>query len=135
MLSNLRNLVEISCAYLYTLVSLHFEQYRYMFDFETADKLVDPQIHEAFFVTAVSNSCVNPIIYGNYMKKYWKNLRNAACRSRNSSTSSSRIASSRTTNNQHHQRTGSTYRCTNPNHHFTLSPRCHSSANASDVTM
>ncbi|CAL8100508.1 unnamed protein product [Orchesella dallaii] len=103
----------------------------YMFDFETAAN-VDPRIHEALFVTAVSNSCVNPIIYGNYMKKYWRNLRNAACRSRTSSTSSSRIASSSRTHNHH--RAVSTYRCTNPNHHFNLSPRCQS-ATASDVTI
>lgn len=119
-----------------------------MFDYETADKLVDPQIHEAFFVTAVSNSCVNPIIYGNYMKKYWRNIRNAACRSGTSSTSSSRIASSSRTHhhrnshpqqhNHHslpqHPHRSSTYRCAIPNHHFRLSPG-YQSRNPSDVTM
>ncbi|CAL8127541.1 unnamed protein product [Orchesella dallaii] len=45
---------------------------RYMLDFETAEKLVDPRIQEALFVTAVSNSCLNPIIYGNYMRGCWR---------------------------------------------------------------
>lgn len=40
-----------------------------MLDFETAEKLVDPRIREVLFVTAVSNSCVNPFLYGNYMKE------------------------------------------------------------------
>jgi len=66
-----------------------FLSYRYMLDYDSADKLVDPRVREALFVTAVSNSCVNPIIYGNYMKKYWRNLTQGACQSRSASSSSS----------------------------------------------
>ncbi|CAL8092285.1 unnamed protein product [Orchesella dallaii] len=51
----------------------------YMFDFETAEKLVDPRIKEALFVTAVSNSCLNPIIYGNYMNKFFRCIFLGSC--------------------------------------------------------
>ena len=39
--------------------------YRYMFDREGAQKL-DGRLQEGFFMMAVANSCLNPLIYGTY---------------------------------------------------------------------
>ncbi|XP_047004899.1 vasopressin V2 receptor-like [Schistocerca americana] len=37
----------------------------YMFDRESAKK-VDQRLQDALFIMAVSNSCVNPLVYGSY---------------------------------------------------------------------
>ncbi|KAK9506694.1 hypothetical protein O3M35_008582 [Rhynocoris fuscipes] len=43
----------------------------YMFDRESAEK-VDPRLQDALFIMAVSNSCMNPLVYGSYALKCQK---------------------------------------------------------------
>ncbi|GLH05347.1 uncharacterized protein GBIM_10964 [Gryllus bimaculatus] len=40
-------------------------RYKYMFDRESA-KQVDSRVQDALFIMAVSNSCMNPLVYGSY---------------------------------------------------------------------
>lgn len=104
---------------------------RYMFDFETAENFVGPHTHEAFFVTAVSNSCMNPIIYGNYINKYWQNIRRRTCRSSPVNANHSETAASSRWYNPSQQRTEI---CNNLDQQFVLSPHCHS-ANSFKMTL
>lgn len=92
-----------------------------MFDYETAENIVGHQTHEAFFVTAVSNSCLNPIIYGNYMSKYCKKFHNGRSRYRDSSISGSPAPASSVWNDQSQLRAGRTEICTNADQQFVLS--------------
>ncbi|GAB6026573.1 hypothetical protein CHUAL_012988 [Chamberlinius hualienensis] len=54
----------------------------YMFDRNSAAK-VDPKVQEFLFMFAVSNSCVNPLVYGTYAINLRKELRSCfGCRRR-----------------------------------------------------
>lgn len=44
---------------------------RYMFDRESAAKVAS-WIQDAFFMMAVSNSCMNPLVYGSYAMNFRK---------------------------------------------------------------
>lgn len=90
-----------------------------MFDYETAENFVGPHTHEAFFVTAVSNSCMNPIIYGNYMTEYCKTIRQRRCRLCNSARNHSETAASSRHHNPSQQRTEI---CNNIDQPFVLAP-------------
>uniref|UniRef100_A0AAG5D201 Uncharacterized protein n=1 Tax=Anopheles atroparvus TaxID=41427 RepID=A0AAG5D201_ANOAO len=57
----------------YTCYSLHrflptHSRHRYMFDRESASK-VDVAVQDGLFLMAVSNSCMNPLVYGSYAMK------------------------------------------------------------------
>ena len=46
----------------------YFEQTTYsMHLFRSSAKKIDPKIQRALFIFAVSNSCVNPIVYGKFL--------------------------------------------------------------------
>ncbi|KAF6210558.1 hypothetical protein GE061_013664, partial [Apolygus lucorum] len=51
---------------------------RYMFDRESAMK-VDGRLQDALFLMAVSNSCMNPLVYGSYAMNFRKECRNCFC--------------------------------------------------------
>nr|XP_014289173.1 uncharacterized protein LOC106688967 [Halyomorpha halys] len=50
----------------------------YMFDRETATK-VDTRIQDALFLMAVSNSCMNPLVYGSYAMNFRRECQTCFC--------------------------------------------------------
>ncbi|XP_024081307.1 gonadotropin-releasing hormone II receptor-like [Cimex lectularius] len=50
----------------------------YMFDRESAIR-VDSRIQDAFFIMAVSNSCMNPLVYGSYAMNFRRECRTCFC--------------------------------------------------------
>lgn len=59
----------------------------YLFDPISADK-VDSRIQSSLFMFAVSNSCVNPLVYGSYVLNFKDVLRRCFCRQQGSNTGS-----------------------------------------------
>ena len=49
---------------------------RSMIHYESAFDLMDPRVREVLFLLAVSNSCMNPIIYGHHVHSYLAALQN-----------------------------------------------------------
>lgn len=45
---------------------------RYMFDRSTAERILPPFIQDVCFMMVVSNSCMNPIIYGSFVMDFKK---------------------------------------------------------------
>ncbi|XP_073977994.1 adipokinetic hormone/corazonin-related peptide receptor variant I-like isoform X2 [Rhodnius prolixus] len=50
----------------------------YMFDRESAEK-VDPRLQDALFIMAVSNSCMNPLVYGSYALNFRRECTTCFC--------------------------------------------------------
>ncbi|XP_035211010.1 gonadotropin-releasing hormone II receptor-like isoform X2 [Stegodyphus dumicola] len=59
----------------------------YLFDPVSADK-VDSRIQSSLFMFAVSNSCVNPLVYGSYVLNFKQVFKRAFCRRQGSQTGS-----------------------------------------------
>lgn len=49
-----------------------------MFDRESAEK-VDPRLQDALFIMAVSNSCMNPLVYGSYALNFRRECTTCFC--------------------------------------------------------
>lgn len=59
----------------------------YLFDPVSADK-VDSRIQSSLFMFAVSNSCVNPLVYGSYVLNFKDMFRRCFCRHKQSNVDS-----------------------------------------------
>uniref|UniRef100_A0A336LK69 CSON007408 protein n=1 Tax=Culicoides sonorensis TaxID=179676 RepID=A0A336LK69_CULSO len=67
----LRLTITIVCVFVWCWTPYVFMTLWYMFDRESAAK-VDTAVQDGLFIMAVSNSCMNPLIYGSYaMKCRW----------------------------------------------------------------
>ncbi|KAL1491477.1 hypothetical protein ABEB36_012071 [Hypothenemus hampei] len=60
-------MIYIFCSTPYTMMLLW-----YMFDRPTAEKSLPPFVQDFFFMMVVSNSCMNPIVYGSYVMDFKK---------------------------------------------------------------
>jgi hypothetical protein len=71
----LRMTIIIVLAFVWCWTPYVFMVFFYQIDQEAANKLVDKSLQDTLFMFAVSNSCVNPLVYGSYTMNFRRFLR------------------------------------------------------------
>lgn len=95
----LRMTIIIVLAFVWCWTPYAFMVFFHQIDEEAADKHVDKSLQDTLYMFAVSNSCVNPLVYGSYTMNFRRFLRRycGKCSTRKDSTQVQGPASRRST--------------------------------------